>query len=98
MSNPSAGACQHDWCERDGHAAHPYAHESSAVSVPGLSGNATRTLVSYEDGDRQPLLFVGGGDVELTADRVDELIAVLREQAQIMRSVQPVGTSAGRAA
>lgn len=91
--------CTHNWCERQmtSHGYEAYVHESKGASVAGLSNSTVTTQVSYEDGDREPLLYVGGNDVELKADGVAELVAILQEQLLIMRSVQPTAPLASAA-
>lgn len=87
--------CAHNWCERLGHGNEPHVHESTSVSVRGLNNTSASAQVSYNDGDREPVIYVSAGDAELTADRLDELIAALQEYRLIMRAVQTIPALVG---
>jgi hypothetical protein len=82
--------CQHNWCDGCCTGSIPNdTHESLAVSVAGVDGITVSAMVSYVDGDREPLIFIGGGETDLNLAGLDNLIAVLQEKREIMRAVQP---------
>lgn len=87
----------HNWCElcQHGGADHEV-HETPAVrvnAIPDGRGEPTSMCVqmNYIDGYREPQLYIGGDEADMTASQVEDLIATLQKHVELMRSVQITG-------
>jgi hypothetical protein len=96
-------ACVHAFCTRD-HSVEPESdlHEGRLFEVDGVNGHpnfdppAIVSQLSYRDGDREPLLYLGAQYVELTTGGLTGLIAQLAAHLDTMRAVQPTALAVTR--
>lgn len=86
--------CPHGWCTRPDHNNGLDVHESTPVLIPSASGQPVTVLVSYTDGNRSPVLVLGG--VELGPEGIARLVDTVLAKAQLFFTVQPTPQQVAR--